>query len=109
MLGYVPATLAPAPGIYVSAGLSTEQAFEEVNRATRWGVGLVVAGPGAGVRHGLGRRPALHRPADRAPARRRRPLARGRLFGPDRARRVAGGTRRARGGVRRDGGGDRAP
>ena len=44
MLGYVPATLQPAPGVYVSAGLSTEQAFAEVNRATRWGVGLVVAG-----------------------------------------------------------------
>ena len=44
MLGYVPATQQPAPGVYVSAGLSTEQAFAEVNRATRWGVGLVVAG-----------------------------------------------------------------
>jgi PAS domain S-box-containing protein len=43
MLGYVPAARSPA-GIYVSAGLSTEQAFAEVNRATRWGVGLIVAG-----------------------------------------------------------------
>ena len=44
MLGYIPAGSAPAGGLYVSAGIAAEQAFEAINRATERGVALIGLG-----------------------------------------------------------------
>ena len=43
IIGYIPATMSPT-GLYVSSGLSRDEAFGPIDEATRRGVGLVVLG-----------------------------------------------------------------
>jgi two-component sensor histidine kinase len=43
VIGYIPAAAAPE-GLYVSAGLSLDEAFEAIDRATRRGIALAAAG-----------------------------------------------------------------
>ena len=44
MLGYIPVNRAPAPGMYVSAGIAADRAFAAIDRATQRGLALILLG-----------------------------------------------------------------
>lgn len=66
ILGYFPATLGPARGIYVSAGISTADAYAAITLATRFGIVVMVVGLSvAFLIAGLTSRTLIQRPVGR--------------------------------------------
>ena len=80
VLGYVPAGFTPK-NIYVSAGVSTDQEFAAIDRATQRGFALILAGLVLAV-FAAWAAGVIYQPAGDAVAGNGRGMAAGRLFRP---------------------------